>query len=450
MVEKKTMQNVLCNPSTILTERSSVERSFLEWYLRIIQERYFQEGYFIKPDSYKLLNLPPLELFEQTEGESDLGRIYRKFSWLWFTKHCVPDIQNNQLVGFNYSDGNKLSAKQLAGILRYPNVDWINQILTQPMLQISDELRDLMQRSRLDTFKVIQRNVKNEISRILCTLHLMESMLFISITYNDALEREVVACTRCPELLTMMVPTHADELIHKLNKVENFNVLSTHKLQCVKLTTTVLSATKLDYTAELVEIDLDRSNSYLVPFVCYQAYCDGFSQHINDMPTKAATLTIEMQKAGDSERQCTLSPDVFKMVYSCQDSVKTNMRMKFNCGLDIEDYAFKYFNLQGSLNAKRPFSGFNPISLRGVRLLTFNTLDQSVLQLNSDNVKKVFSTAVKMADDKQIKMLSVACGIDIKRPALRELLLEYNENHHATEVYRIIAMNMHLFKFLGK
>ena len=450
MIEKKAMQQVLSNPSSILGERTAVENNFLSWYLRIIQERYFQEGYFVTPESYKILNLPPLELFEQTADENDLGRIYRKFAWLWFTSHCIPDIQGNQLMGFNYADGNKLNKQQLAAILRYPNIDWINQILTQPGLQIADELRDLMQRSRVDRFKVIQRNTKNEIARILCTMHLMESMLYIHISYNDALERELVACTRCPELLALMVPTHADELVYKLNKVENFNVLTTHKLPCIKLTTSVISATKLDYTAELTELDLDKSNSYLVPFVCYNAYCNGFAQHINDMPTKSAILTIEMQKAGDSERHCTLSPDVFKMAYSCQDAVKLSSRMHFNCGLDIEDYAFKYLNLQGSLNTKRPFSGFNPIALRGVRLLTFNTLDQTVMQLNPDNVKRVFNTSIKLADEKQLKLLALACNIDIKRPALRELLLEYAENHHATELYRIIASNMHLFKFLSK
>lgn len=445
------VKTLFYNPSSYLSELPMDEFSMLSWYIKIIQQQYHNKGYFITGDTYKELNFPSDDLFDikildGDAGDKDLTRIYRSFSWQCFLKYCQPDITDGVLQGFTYKGNVPLDEDTMRYMLRFPSVDWINSTLLSSSVMIAADLRKLIEDNRIGYSRDIHRAFKNQQSRIYAAIYLLDHLPFVVRTYDDNFSNLIYCYTRCPELLRALVPDKAEELIHTLDFDENFDTLYSGIVTCVKLVANEISGTDVEYSAELVELNMFDTITQFLPFVAFSAYVDGFSDRVNDLPDKAALLHLDLQKTGASQRYCTLNQQVFRSVFENLDKMQVNSRARFKCGLDIVDFSFKYWNLQSSIQTTRSYSAFSPFSLRGIQTFDLNKLSKTVLTANYAKVKDTFLTTISQASDTELKLIASLCGISPSRPALKTLLEEFMESKHPTELYKIILANEDLFK----
>lgn len=436
----KEVQALLRDPLLLVDDDIRQE---MTWFVKLTSQQYYNLGYFVNPKSYLQLTVP------SSEDDTDIAKIYKSFAWNCWVHYFQPVIQDNCLAGFAFKGqtGKKgtLGYDVIASMLHYPPIDWINATLLCSDLDIPDKWIEMINANCFGTDRAIYREYKASATRLYAILFLLDNMLFVARSYTKTFSNKIIGITRSPALLKALVPAQADELINALDNGECFTAPQTGIIPCVQLQATKISAAETTYTGTYVEIDLNDKNLSLLPFFQFQAYCDGFSQRINDMPNKATRLTVELQRTGESIRYATLNHQVFKQVYTGNDQIKVNTRARFVCGLDITDYSFKYWNLQSSINAERLYSAFSPFSLRLVELCDLQKLSKDVLTTHYDNIFKVFSDTVANADEKKTIKLAAACGIDTNRPALHLLLQDFINKSHALDLYNIIKNNVTLF-----
>lgn len=447
-MKKADVERLLSDPILLVPDELKQE---LCWYIKLTTQQYFNNGYFVNPESYKKLTIPDSSLFHMnSNADPDIVKLYKSFAWTCWTQYIQPIVQDNELKGFAFkgqSDKNgSLGFDIIAHMLHYPPIDWINANFLASDLKIPEQWLDLINKNSFGSSRSIYREYKAEAARLYAILFLLDNLLFVARSYTDTFDNKIIGVTRSPAVLKSLVPTQADELIQALNNGNNFTAPKTGIIPCIQLQATTTSAVEIEYTGTYVELNLNDKNLSLLPFFQLKAYCDGFSQRINDMPNKATRFTIELQKTGESIRYATLNHQVFRQVYTGNDLIRVNIRARFNVGLDIVDYSFKYWNLQSSINAERLYSAFSPFSLRSAELCDVQKLSRDVLTTHYDSIIALFSDTVNASDDKKLASLAVACGINPQRPALRLLLQDFGAKSHPTELYMIIKKNVNLFR----
>lgn len=443
---------LLDNPMSYLTELSLDELSALQWYIKMIRKKYNAKGYFLSTDTYRELNFPDVEMFDTERHpldgvDEELAKLYRSFSWKSFLAYCQPvvDTQDNRLLGFSYKGNLKLDTTITKYMLRFPSVDWVNSTLLMSDVQMDDDLRKLIADNRVGYARDVHCDFKCQQSRFYAALYLLDRMAFIMKTFDEDFNMEVHWCTRCPELIKVFVPTQADELIAELDNDSDFDMPVSGIVKCVRFDATLASGSGIDYVGETVDLNMADSFTMFLPYVAFKAYTDGFSERINDMPEKAALLTLDFKKTGRSERYCTLNQQVFRSVFAEVDKLRVNSRARFTCGLDVYDFSFKYWNLQSSIEAERVYSAFSPFSLRGIGTFDLSKLSKEVLSSNYKQAVKAFKDKIHACNDAELKLLAIACGISPSRPALSLLLEDFVESKHPTELIKIMSSNAKLF-----
>lgn len=447
MISRTDAEFLFNNPDKLVPHYTDVEREELCWFVKLTNRLFQNKGYWVSDDTWRELDFPTASTFALTPKlDSDLASLYKNFAWRGFLNYCQPILDGKTLKGFAYKGTVALPEDVIGYMLRFPSIDWLNSTLLNGSLDMSDELRQLIDDNKTSWSRDICAEFKQVQSRIYAMLYLMDSMPFIIRSFGADFENTIECYTRNPVLIKSLLgdTAYADQLIHEIDCDTDFDTPVSGIIKCVRLIADELSGVSLSYTAELVDLDTRTPFMQLIPYPQFKAFADGFSQRINDMPNAAAMLSLDLQKSGTAQRYCTLNKQVLKSIYKDTSILKANTRSRFNIGLDIADFSFKYWNLQSSIHSDRSWSGFSPFSLRGVSSFNFSQLSKGILNADYDLIYRKFREA--LTDKSKLADIATVCGIDKNRPALDDLLMDYMNSKHPSELYVLMARNKALFK----
>ena len=446
MIARTDAEFLFNNPDKLIPHYSDAEQEEVRWFLKLTNRLYYNKGYWVSNRTWRELDFPQANVFAlEPDIDNDLAELYKNFAWRGFLTYCQPILDGTELKGFAYKGTAELNSDVVEYMLRFPSIDWLNSTLLNGKLTMTDDLYNLIDRNKTSWSRDICAEFKQVQSRIYAMLYLMDSMPFIVRSYGADFENTIDCYTRNPVLIRAVLNNtpYADQLIQELECDRDFDTPISGIIKCVKLTAEELSGVSLNYTAELVDLDIRTPFMQLIPYPHFKAYTDGFSARIDDMPNAAAQLTLDLQKSGTTQRYCTLNKQVLKAIYKDTSMLKVNTRARFNIGLDIADFSFKYWNLQSSVHSDRSWSGFSPFSLRGVSSFNFSQLSKGILNADYDLIYHKFRSAVQ--DGSHLSEIATVCGIDNKRPALEDLLMDYMNSKHPSELYMLMSKNKALF-----
>lgn len=436
------------NPLALLADLPQGELAELQWFVKLLGEDYHNRGYFINNNTWHSLNFPDSSMFAlESDHDKDIAGLYKNFAWRGFLKYCQPLIDDSgELQGFAYR-GNMLLDDEVARyMLRFPSADWLDSTLLRSNIKISPEMRDFIEENKTTWTRSICAEFKQSQSRLYALLYLLDTFPFVVRSFTDRFESTVECYTRSTGILRSFVPEQADELISFLENDDTFDMPFSGIISCVRLQATKTGASSVSYIADIVELNTNEPYVQFLPFFAFKAYVDGFSDRLNDMPNRAAQLTLDLPNDGVTQRYCTLSKDVFKSICAETDLMQMSSYSRIRCGLDYCDFDFRYLNLQLGLKPDPSFYTFSPFALHEVQNFSLQELSNTLQYINYTALVDAFKAVIATENNVKLASLAEACGIDPNKSNLSGVLSGFIMNKNPAELLRIYKSHTSLFK----
>lgn len=437
---------VFDNPLTLLNDLPQAELSELQWFVKLLTEDHHNRGYFITSETWHDLTFPDATMFAlEPKKDKDIAGLYKSFAWRGFLKYCQPLIDDDgELQGFAYR-GNMLLDDEVARyMLRFPSTEWLDLTLLGSNIKISPEMREFIEENKTTWNRSICAEFKQSQSRLYALLYLLDMFPFVVRSFTDRFESTVECYTRNTGFLRAFVPDQAEELITFLENDDTFDMPFSGIISCVRLQATKCGANSVEYAADIVELNTLEAYTQFLPFFAFKAYVDGFSDRINDMPNRAAQLTLDLQE-GVTQRYCTLNKNVFKSVCAQADLIQVNAFSRVKCGLDYTTFDFKFLNLKLDLAPDSSSYSFSPFALHEVQNFNLQELSTELQFINYGLVVEKFQRTVMSANNKKLASIAEACGIDPNKPNLMGVLTGFISNKNPAELLRIYKSHSSLF-----
>ena len=440
--------NTLKDPSKTFGNLTVSDISELNWFIRLEKREYKNAGYFASKESVAKLCFPDVDFFATNDNITDLHNLFNSFAWKGFMHYCQPGVDSldSTLSEFLYRGKQHLDAETAGYMLRFPSSDWLDALLDLNSINPTEDVRQLIEQNKLVSSRSVCADFKHVQARLYALLYLLDHMAFIHRYYDASLNSQKELVTRSPELLRYFLGDAADNFIEAMYNVDLFDSPITGSVLVASIKLNRNAGAYCEPTCELTYIDTNDRFSRFLPLFEYFAYADGVTARINDMPNGAAELLLDFRKTGFTKRYATLSKGVLRGLYASTCLMSVNTRSRVDLGLDIfDEFGYKYWNLQSSVDAVRNYSAFNLFSLYNISACNLEELTAGILSADYDAIYAKYKSAIDAADDKKLAKIAILCGINPKRPRLKNALYDWGDRHHPSEVYKLCESNKDLF-----